>query len=560
MAVDAAHPFPLVGNCALYVVCGLDLPKAKEPGRVLVAVPGGSRLVPLPARPGHYALVEDVVSHFLGSLFPGSTVRGRVVMRVTRDGSIDIDEDQAIDLLSEIEQELRNRAFGDPVRLELTNCNGSPACIELCAWLQSCLQLEDDNMFVVPGPLDLKMLFELAGREHRYDLEYPAFEPQPSPVDWSDPFAAIRAGDLLLHHPFQSFAPVVELVQRAAADKQVRAIKMTLYRVSGNSPIVKALAEAAIAGKQVTVLVELKARFDEEANIRWARSLEESGAHVIYGVAGLKVHCKLMLIIRQDEDGIRRYCQLGTGNYNDKTARLYTDFSYLTSNEAVGRDVSALFNMLTGFARPPHWERMAAAPYTMRSTFLEWIRAEAQHARAGQPAFIRAKFNSLVDVAITNELYAASQAGVEIQLYIRGICILRPGVPGLSESITVHSVIGRFLEHSRVYWFGGGGEPIMAISSADWMERNLDRRVEHLVRIEPEPLQAMLAHLFDVLAADNRQTRELYADGCYQRAYPAEGEEERGTQYVLMAEAQGAGRTRKRAKQRPDVLQPMRRR
>ncbi|NET73509.1 MAG: polyphosphate kinase 1 [Sphaerospermopsis sp. SIO1G2] len=355
-------------------------------------------------------------------------------------------------------------------------------------------------------------------------------------IDWQeDPFAQLRRGAVLLHHPFQSFQPVTELVEAAAADDRVLAIKQTLYRVSGNSPIVRALMRAARSGKQVTVLVELKARFDEEANIRWARQLEQAGAHVIYGLMGLKVHSKLLMIIRRDIDGIRRYCHVGTGNFNDKTARLYTDLSYLTASEMVGRDVANLFNMLTGFTNEPEMHLLEAAPTTMRRAFSEAIRREAEFARNGRGGRIIAKFNSMVDVGICEELYAASQAGVEIDLIVRGMCILRAGVSGLSENIRVRSIIGRYLEHSRIFYFGGGGHSMYFIGSADWMTRNLDRRVEAMVRIEEPELQDELASMLQRYLDDNRMSRELQPDGTYRRLVPQDDEQARAVQPELMA-------------------------
>ncbi|MEK7414951.1 MAG: polyphosphate kinase 1, partial [Planctomycetota bacterium] len=360
---------------------------------------------------------------------------------------------------------------------------------------------------------------------------------QLNPTQWEDPFAILRSSDLLLHHPFEHYCRIAELVQIAAADTRVLAIKQTLYRVSGNSPIVKALADAARSGKQVTVLIELKARFDEAANIRWARALEDAGAHVVYGLVGYKVHSKLLMIVRRDEDGIRRYCHIGTGNYNDKTARLYTDLSYLTCNEAVGRDVAALFNMLTGYSRPPTWERLWVSPLTMRSSMVEMIRREAAHAKEGKPARITAKFNALVDESICEELYAASQAGVEIDLVVRGMCILRAGVKGLSERIRVHSLIGRLLEHSRIYRFENAGKPLYAIASADWMTRNLDRRVEAAVVIDDEQMTARLKNILDICLEDDVSIRDLMPDGTYVRRKPRKAGSGKSAFARLCAEA-----------------------
>lgn len=525
LAVDPTRPFPMIPNRAITVAVQL----ASEDGEIrnaIVTVPRESRLVALVSQPGRFALLEDVLMHHLDALFPGHGIVARCLFRVTRDGAIDIDEEQAADLLTELEQELFDRERGDPVRLEVVE-GGDPG---LRAWLAQRLELDEEAVTTVGGPLDLTFLFTVGDRIDqlpggpRPDLRDTPMPVLAHPADWEDPWAAITGGDILLHHPFESFQRVVELVERAADDPRVLAIKQTLYRVSGNSPIVRALARAARAGKQVTVLIELKARFDEAANIRWARALEDSGAHVVYGLVGYKVHAKLLMIVRRDEDGIRRYCHLGTGNYNDKTARLYTDLSYLTANEAVGRDVAALFNMLTGYSRPPELERLWVSPLTMRSNMVAAIRREAEHARAGRKARITAKFNALVDEAICDELYAASAAGVQIDLIVRGMCILRAGVRGLSENIRVCSLIGRLLEHSRIYRFENGGRPLFAIASADWMTRNLDRRVESAVLIDDPRLTARLQAILDICLADDCGVRDLRPDGGYVRRSPRQAQ------------------------------------
>ncbi len=544
LAVDPARPFPLVANRAIHAAVQLvadgALPAAMESRRnALVSVPAGSRMIALVSNPGSFALVEDVILTFIDGLFPGFRIVGRCLFRPTRDGSIEIDEEDAPDLLREIEEELQSRDHGQVVRLEVET-DADPA---LLAWLEERMRLHHADLVQVDGPLDLTFLFQVGGKlDGRPELRDPPLEPAVYPGDeaWEDPFAALRDGDLLLHHPYQSFQRVVEFIQRAADDPRVLAMKQTLYRTSGDSPIVQALMRAARSGKQVTVLMELKARFDEAANIRWARALEEAGAHVIYGLVGYKVHAKLALVIRRDEDGLRRYCHLGTGNYNDKTARLYTDLSYLTCNEAVGRDVAALFNMLTGYSQPPEWERLAVAPLSLRPQFVSWLRREVEHARAGRRAYVFAKFNSLVDTGMCDELYAASRAGVQIELVVRGMCILKPGVAGLSENIRVRSIIGRFLEHSRIYYFHNDDRPVWAIASADWMTRNLDRRVECLVRIEDPELTARLQRIVDLTLADNAQARILDSDGSYHRLKPARGDKPCRSQVALLAEAQVA--------------------
>ncbi len=543
LGVDPTKPFPLVANRGLTVAVRLESQTQTtdlRPGErtALVGVPTGSRLISLIEGVGRYALLEDVVSAYLDLLFPGYHILGRCLFRVTRDGALEIDEDQTADLLSEIEQELSNRDHSNAVRLEVA-AEGDPI---LRAWLQEAMHLDDSDLYAVNGPLDLTVLFSVGDRINRADLRDKPLPVTMYPSLWTEPFAAIRANEILLHHPYQSYQRVVEFVERAAEDPRVLAIKQTLYRVSATSPIMRALMRAARAGKQVTLLIELKARFDEATNIRWARALEQAGAHVVYGLVGLKVHAKLLMVIRREEDGIRRYSHIGTGNYNDRTAKLYTDFSYLTANEAVGRDVAALFNMLTGYSQPPEWERLLVAPMTMRSGFVALIRREAEHAksvsvkRGKASGRIIAKFNSLVDQGICDELYAASQAGVQIDLIVRGMCILRPGVPGLSENIRVRSIVGRLLEHSRIYHFENAGNPVTYIGSADWMSRNLDRRVECMVRIEKPELLQRLMHIIECCLADTVQARELLTDGTYCRIRPVKGQAPRMSLDDLLAE------------------------
>ena len=521
LGVDVGRPFPWLPNGGIVVAVEAEEKDHQgNPRRAFINVPGSGRLVALPSVHAAFALLEDIVLEFCDTCFPGYTLLKRGLLRVTRDGELSIDEEEAENLLDEIEENLRNRALGAPVRMEVDSKLDS----DLWHWVADEIELIPEDVVVLNGPLDLTIMFALAGTVGRSDLEEERHVPQPPPIAWDEPFEALREQDLLLYHPYQSFDPVVQLIKRASVDSEVLAIKMTLYRVSGDSSIVRALMAAARAGKQVTVLVELKARFDEAANIKWAKRLEEAGAHVIYGLVGLKVHAKLLLIIRREIDGIRRYCQLGTGNYNDKTARLYTDYSYLTSDPAVGQDVAKLFNVLTGFAVPPNWARLRIAPEGMRKQFNEWIRHEADNARAGKPARIIAKFNSLLDTGIAEELYAASQAGVQIDLIVRGLCILVPGVPGMSENIRVRSVVGRFLEHSRCFYFLNHGEdPVVSIASADWMTRNLDRRVESMTIIaDPVLKKRLLGHMEDCLD-DQSQSRLLGSDGEYVRLFPEDG-------------------------------------
>jgi polyphosphate kinase len=536
LAVDPARPFPLLANRRINI--GVLVHKtgedaSSEPHKAIVEVPDTTRLIALTGEPGRFALLEDVVEANLESLFAGYTVNSHSQFRITRDSSLELDEDKSTDILLDLEEELYRRGYGNPVRIEMAK----DAPPQFCSWLIESLGIDPGIVIDIDGPIDFTFLFELPNRVSRQELRYPPYSPPMPKPEWDNPFVLIREQDVFIHHPYESFDPVVRLVQTAARDKHVLAIKQTLYRVSGGSSVVAALEEAAKAGKQVTALVEIKARFEEEANIRWARRLEESGAHVAHGLLGLKVHAKLLLIIREEEDGIKRYCHIGTGNYNDRTAAVYSDFSFFTANEAVCRDVAALFNMLTGFAAPPQWEKLAVAPHNLRETFVKWIRREAENARAGFGSRIMAKLNSLVDVGIAEELYAASQAGVEIDLVIRGVCILRPGVPGLSERIRVRSIVGRYLEHGRLWYFENKGNPIIAVGSADWMTRNLDRRVEAVVPIEDTAIRKRLLSLFNMLIEDNAQARVLKPDGAYVRLRPRKDEPRRAAQEMHAAEA-----------------------
>lgn len=543
LAVDPTRPFPLLANRTITIGVLLDNPE--KPGhflRALVSVPAKERrLVPLVGQDGRYTLLEDVVQEHLADLFKGHTIAARCQFRIARDGEIDLDEDQGQDLLSEIVEGLRSRAHGRPVLLELR----SGADERFLPWLLDALDLEQQDACVLDGPLDLTFGFGLPKLLNAPELEFTPFEARPCPSDFEDPFKALRRGDLLLHHPFESFDPIVRFVELAAADPKVLAIKQTLYRVSGESPIVKALIAAAYAGKQVTVMLELKARFDEAANVRWAQRLEQAGAHVIYGLKGLKVHAKALMIIRQDEDGIRRYCHLGSGNYNDRTAKIYTDFSLFTADEAVGQDLANLFNLITGFRRPPQWTRIAVAPSSLRQAFLQRIEREIEYARAGQPARIIAKFNSLEDAPMCEELYRASKAGVRIDLIVRGICILRPGVKGLSENIQVRSIVGRFLEHSRVYWFQNGGDPEVGIASADWMARNLDRRIETLVWIRDPDQRIVLKAILELYLLDSCQARILNAEGIYTKPKSDLGEADFDVQHQLITQRINPGDDRR---------------
>jgi polyphosphate kinase len=527
LAVDQGHPFPYISNLSLSL--GVELFESTPDGPIArfarVKVPPSlPRFIPIEAPEGanHYVMLEDVIGHNLAALFPGMEIVAWYCFRVTRDADLDLQEDEADDLLRAIESELRRRRFGEPVRLEVQASMPE----HLRAMLLQALSLEPVDLYAVDAMLGTSDLWTLIGLD-RPELHDPPFTPAIPErlVGQPDIFAAIREGDILLHHPYDSFDPVVQFLKAAAADPTVLAIKQTLYRTSGNSPIVNALVEAAENGKQVATLIELKARFDEENNIHWARNLERVGAHVIYGFPGLKVHAKVILVVRDEPDGIRRYMHFGTGNYNDKTAKIYTDLSLFTCNAELGADVTHLFNRLTGFSKTTRYNRLLVAPTNMRQGFYDLIDREAEHARAGRPCGIVAKFNAISDARMVQALYAASQAGVPIDLIVRGMCELRPGLLGVSETIRVRSIVGRFLEHSRIFSFANGGEREMYMGSADWMGRNLDRRVETIVPVlDPSIREYIATGILDVLERDNAKTRWLQSDGTYVRRQRAEGE------------------------------------
>ena len=529
LAVDPAHPFPYISGLSLNLAVLIRDPRNNKEHFARVKVPPiFTRFVPL----GNHRFVplEDIMRERLAKLFPGMQVLEVHAFRVTRNEDLEVEEDDAENLLAALEKELLRRRFGPPVRLEVEETMSN----SVLSLLVSELGISDQEVFRLPGPLDLRGLHGIADLDLD-ELKYPAFVPTThhrlAPVESAAPvdvFKAARRRDVLLHHPYDSFATSVQrFIEQAAADPHVLAIKQTLYRAGGNSPIVDALIEAAVAGKQVLVLVEIKARFDEEANIRWARKLEQAGCHVVYGLIGLKTHCKLTMVVRDEPDGIRRYTHIGTGNYNSKTARMYEDIGLITTNEAIGEDVAHLFNNLSGWSSEPEYERLLVAPGTVRSGLIEHIHAEIAHHEAGRGGHIRLKANSLVDEAVIDALYLASQAGVRVELLIRGICALRPGVAGLSETVTVRSILGRFLEHSRVSWFANGGDPIVYIGSADMMHRNLDRRVEVLVRL-PKPTDgtdtdniADLSGFLDMAFAEDTAAWILEPDGNWSRNHGA---------------------------------------
>ena len=518
LSVDPSHPFPYISNISLNLgtVIVPEHPEEDDPPRFarVKLPPKLPRLIPVDGG-YNFVLLEELVAAHIGSLFPGMRVLECQPFRITRDADIEIEEDEANDLLKTVERQLRQRRFGFAVRLEVSS-GTTPATKEL---LRKALDLEEQDVYTIDGPLnisDLMMLYKLDLPE----LKDKPFTPTvPAVLKGSETiFDVLRHQDLLLYQPYESFGPVIEFLRTSAKDSNVLAIKQTLYRVGQDSPVVEALIEAANNGKQVAVLVELKARFDEENNILWARRLEQAGVHVVYGVFGLKTHSKVALVVRQEGSTLRRYVHLGTGNYNPVTARIYTDLGLLTSNPDFGADVSELFNYLTGYSKQEHYRKLLVAPVNLRQAVTKLIQREINHHKAGRAAKIQAKFNSLTDTDLINELYAASQAGVQIDLIIRGICCLRPGVPGLSENIRVGSIVGRFLEHARVYRFLNGGQDEIYSGSADLMNRNMDRRVEVLFPIEDERIKDRIRReVLDLQFSDNVRTRWLQPDGRYIR-------------------------------------------
>jgi polyphosphate kinase len=519
LAVDPAHPFPYISGLSLNLALMMRNPETGKDHFARVKVPP---IIDrwMEAGPGRMVPLEDVIAAHLDLLFPGMQVVAHHAFRVTRNEDLEVEEDDAENLLKALEQELLRRRFGPPVRLEVEE-SIDPGVLDL---LVSELGINHDEVFHLSGPLDLGSLSQVADLE-RPELRYEPFvagtHEHLAEVETASPadlFGALRQRDVLVHHPYDSFATSVQrFIEQAAADPHVLAIKQTLYRTSGDSPIIDSLVDAARAGKQVLVLVEIKARFDEQANIRWARKLERAGCHVVYGLVGLKTHCKLALVVRDEPDGLRRYAHIGTGNYNPKTARLYEDFGLLTADPDITSDLTDLFNNLSGFAQDFTYRRLMVAPSGLRDGILERIDSEIEHHLAGRPSGIRIKVNAIVDETVIDKLYEASRVGVTVDLVVRGICALRPGVPGLSENIRVRSVLGRFLEHSRVYWFGGGGTPEAWIGSADLMHRNLDRRVEALVRIPAAEHVEALGELLATMVDDETTSWHLGGDARWAR-------------------------------------------
>ena len=529
MAVDASRPFPLIRNKTLNIAALLSSKKDEKHKDAVefatVQVPGVlPRLVPIPADTSEnfgevegrtFILLEQIIEKNIDKLFLNYHVLCAHPYRVMRNADLPIDEDEAADLLKEIQKQLKKRQWGEVIRLEVE----ASVDKKLLRFLKDELKVAEEDIFQISGPIDLTFLMKMYGLSGCDSLRYEPYKPQrvPEIEPGEDIFEAIRVGDILLHHPYETFDPVVDFIRQAASDPDVLAIKQTLYRVSGNSPIIASLAQAAENGKQVSVLVELKARFDEENNIVWAKKLEQAGCHVIYGLVGLKTHSKIALVVRREEDGIRRYVHLGTGNYNDSTAKLYTDCGIFTCNEAIGEDATAVFNLLSGYSEPLSWNELVLAPIWLRTRFMRLIARETKHAREGKPAKIVAKMNSLCDEGIIAALYEASAAGVEIELIVRGICCLKVGIPGISENIHVRSIVGNFLEHSRIFFFLNDGEEELYMGSADWMPRNLDRRVEILFPVLDDTLKEKVKHILDVELADNTKAHVLKPDGEYEK-------------------------------------------
>lgn len=516
MAVDASRPFPFLANKTLNLA--VELIKVDgEHSMGLIQVPSVlDRIVEVePEGKRTFVFLEDIIASHCHDLFKGCHILDMVSFRVTRDSDLDLEEDDSVDLMKEVEESLRKRKRGAAVRLEIFKTNNN----RIKKFLEENLDVTEMEVYEINGPLDPTCFFKFIGMKGMWPWLYEPFVPQ-RPLELpndSDLFAAIRENDILLHHPYESFDPVVKLVSDAADDPQVLAIKQTLYRVSGNSPIVAALARAAENGKQVTVLVELKARFDEENNILWARRLEKAGCHVIYGLVGLKTHAKIILIVRKEDNGIKRYLHLGTGNYNDSTAKLYTDLGLMTANDEFGSDASAFFNLLSGYSEPPVWNKLVMAPLGLREKIYALIDNEIAMVRAGREGHIIAKMNSLIDQPVIQKLYEASAAGVHIDLIVRGICGLRTGIEGISDNITVRSIVGRQLEHSRIFWFANGGEEQLYLSSADWMPRNLNDRVELFFPVETEEHIHRIKALLDLYLRDNVGAHMMQSNGTYRR-------------------------------------------
>lgn len=520
MALDSSRPFPLIRNKTLNLGALVRKKQGEEEVEfATVQVPGVlSRVVEIPSAEEDKKCIiflEQIIERNMHKLFLNYDILSVCPFRIMRNADLDIEEDEAEDLLKEIEKQLKKRQWGQVIRLE-TEAGADEALLKI---LENELMVREEDIYAIKGALDLTVLMKIYGLEGYEELKTPKYTPQPVPefMEEGDIFSKIREQDIFLHHPYQTFEPVVDFVRQASKDAEVLAIKQTLYRVSGNSPIIAALEQAAENGKQVTVLVELKARFDEENNILWAKRLEKAGCHVIYGLVGLKTHCKITLVVRREEDGIRRYVHLGTGNYNDSTAKLYTDVGLMTCNEQIGEDATAVFNMLSGYSEPRSWNKLAVAPLWLKNRFLGLIGREKNYAIAGHQGHIVAKMNALCDKDVIMALYEASAAGVKIELIVRGICCLKTGIPGVSENITVRSIVGNFLEHARIFYFENDGKPEVYCASSDWMPRNLERRVEIMFPIEKEELKQKAIHILECQLKDNMKAHLLTPEGNYEK-------------------------------------------
>lgn len=542
MAVDSSRPFPLISNRTLNIGALIHDKKKDVVDIATVQVPSVlPRVVEIPATGDarEIILLEEIIEKNLNKLFLNYEIICAHPYRIMRNADLTIDEDDASDLLKEIEKQIRKRAWGEVIKLEVE----ADMDKRLLKGLKKQLQVEPKAVYLVNGPLDLTFLSKIRALDGFDHLKNKKYVPQPvRDLNYDESiFEQIKRHDILLHHPYDEFTPVIEFIKQAAVDPNVLAIKQTLYRVSGNSPIVAALALAAEKGKQVTVLVELKARFDEENNINWAKKLEKAGCHVIYGLVGLKTHSKIALVVRREEDGIRRYVHLGTGNYNDITARLYTDMGMLTASDSIGEDATAVFNMLSGYSEPPAWNKLLVAPIWMKKRFISLIEREADNARAGKEARIVAKMNALCDPAIIKALYEASNAGVKIELIVRGICCLRTGVRGLSENIKVRSIVGNFLEHARIFYFYNDGFEDVYMGSADWMPRNLDKRVEITFPVEDEELKRRVIEILSIQLADTLKAHILQPDGSYVKQ-DLRGRDKLDAQAFFCRQAMNSGR------------------
>jgi polyphosphate kinase len=530
LAIDPAHPFPQLSNKALYILASIDDPETRiiEQMMAIVSIPRVlPRIIQVGAtrrgKPGVYISLSDIVHRFIKRLFPGYKVTSAVPFRITRNSDLYIDEEEVKNLLSKIEEELMNRHKGDAVRLEI----GKGADPKLIQEFLRAIKLTPENVYTIDGPINFFRLMSAYDLIDRADLKFPQHTPY-LPKELENPqriFEQIAAKDILLHHPYESFQPFIDFLNQAARDPKVFAIKQTLYRTSGDSPIIKALIEASRQGKQVTVLVEIKARFDEAKNIQWARQLEDVGVHVVYGLVGLKTHCKTCMVVRREKTELRRYVHLGTGNYNPKTARLYTDLSFFTCKKDITEEVAGLFNTLTGFSLTPTFKKLIVAPFTLQNKMQKHIRSETRNAKAGKPARIIVQTNSLVDQKTIDNLYRASQAGVKIDLIVRGICNLVPNIKGVSENIRVRSILGRYLEHSRIFYFenSSGSQPHIFAGSADWMPRNFYRRIEAVFPIEDPDNRSRIKALLEIYLKDTHHARILRANGSYSKVSRKKG-------------------------------------